>query len=119
MKNRAGSYALALAALVAAVLLRQLLVPVMGNTLPLVTVFGAVAAAVWLGGLLPAILVTIAGYLACNYLFIGPRGAINLSSAEDLVGLAAYLFTCSLIIGFGEALRAAQRRANEEREVLR
>jgi hypothetical protein len=39
-----------LAALVLAVALRWALDPLLGDALPLVTVFGAVAAAVWLGG---------------------------------------------------------------------
>ena len=41
---------LGLVAVATAVLLRWLLDPVMGDALPLVTLFGAVAAAVWLGG---------------------------------------------------------------------
>ena len=41
---------MAIAALVAAVLVRWLLDPWMGDALPLVTLFGAVAAAVWVAG---------------------------------------------------------------------
>ena len=113
------AYALALAALVAAVLLRYLLDPWMGDALPLVTMFGAVAAGVWLGGYRPAIVVAVAGYLACSYLFIQPRGRVDAADPATLIGLLAYLFTCALIIGFGEATRLAQTRASERREVLR
>jgi two-component system CheB/CheR fusion protein len=100
------------------VLLRWLLDPMMGDTLPLVTLFGAVGIAVWAGGYAPALLVVVVGYLACDYLFIEPRGRFSFES-RTLVGLYAYLFTCSLIIGFGEALRAARRRAETGRESLR
>ncbi|HEY6119777.1 MAG TPA: PAS domain S-box protein, partial [Pyrinomonadaceae bacterium] len=48
-----------------------------------------------------------------------PRGHFDLSAAANLVGLTAYLFTCSLIIVIGEAARVAQARANERREILR
>jgi len=113
------SYAVAIAVLAAAVLLRWLLDPEMGDALPLVTVFGAVAAAVWIGGYAPAALVTILGYLACAYLFIEPRGALAVGRFQNAVGLVAYLFTCSLIIGIGEAMRFAQRRARERGELLR
>lgn len=113
------SYALGFAAVVLAVLLRWLLDPILGDAFPLVTLFGAVAAAVWLGGYRLAIPVTFAGYIACHYLFIPPRGAFAPDDSANLVGLAAYLFTCSLIIGFGEAARSAHRRAIERREVLR
>jgi len=112
-------YAIALAALATALLLRYALDPWMGSALPLVTTFGAVAAAVWIGGLAPAILVTILGYLACDYLFIDPRGTFHVGDVANLIGIAPYLLTCSLIIGFGEAERRAQRRLRSQRELLR
>jgi PAS domain S-box-containing protein len=113
------AYALAAAALIGAVLLRWLLDPLMGDSLPLVTLFGAIATAVWLGGYRPGIFVASLGYLACDYLFIDPRGRLELGDAGHFIGLGAYVFTCALIIGFGEAMRRAQVRASERREVLR
>jgi PAS domain S-box-containing protein len=112
------TYPLSIAALLAALLLRWLLDGVLGDALPLVTLFGAVATAAWLGGRGPAIVVTVLGYLASNFLFMQPRGVVVLDDPGNLVGLLAYLFTSTLIIGFGEAMRLAQRAANERREVL-
>src|SRR6185436_19185473 len=89
----------------------------MGDSLPLVTLFGAVAGAVWLGGYRPALVAAIAGYFACNYLFIHPRRALAFDLG-DVVGLLAYLFTCSIIIGLGEVARAGRVRVNREREML-
>ena len=63
-RDSTRAYLSAFAVLVAAVAIRWLLDPVMGDRLPLVTLFGAVAAAVWIGGWLPAAVVTIVGYLA-------------------------------------------------------
>jgi PAS domain S-box-containing protein len=100
-----------MATLVAAVLLRQLLDPLMGETLPLVTLFGAIAVAVWIGGYRPAILVAALGYLAFAYLFIEPRGTIDLATTKNVVGLVAYIFTSSIIISFGHLLLKARRRA--------
>src|SRR5215468_4992029 len=91
----------------------------MGSTLPLVTLFGAVAAAVWVGGYRPAIVVAILGYVACAYLFIEPRGQVGLDGPRNAVGLSAYLLTCALIIGIGEAMHLARRRASEREELLR
>ena len=119
MRSSLKNYILGSGALVAAVLLRWLLDPIMGDALPLVTLFGAVAAAVWLGGYRLAILVTLLGYLACHYLFIAPRGHLDLSKSGDIVGLIAYLLTCALIIFFGEAARVAQSRAHQRQEVVR
>jgi PAS domain S-box-containing protein len=110
-------YAIAILAAIAAVLLRYVLDPWMGEALPLVTLFGAVAGVVWIGGVRPAIVTGVLGYLACNYLFIAPRRDLAVAFG-DLIGFVAYLFTCSVIIAFGEATRRANRRANEGREVL-
>jgi PAS domain S-box-containing protein len=113
------AYALSLAALALALVLRWLLDPVLGNALPFVTMFGAVAAAVWAGGYIPAILVTVLGYLVSNPLFIEPRGQLSLGSRDRLVGMLAYLFTSAIIIAFGEAMRRARARANQRSDVLR
>jgi PAS domain S-box-containing protein len=119
MRATAGAWALSLAAIVAAVLLRWLLDPVLGNALPFVTLFGAVAAAVWAGGVGAAAAVTVIGYGAVSYLFIAPRGELGFHGYEDVVGLLAYLFTCGIIIGLGETMRAQRARAAEQRELLR
>lgn len=50
MRNSFRIYALGFTALLMAVLLRWALEPLLRDSLPLVTLFGAVAAAVWLGG---------------------------------------------------------------------
>ena len=119
MRSSLKNYILGFGVLVGAVLLRWLLDPLMGDALPLVTLFGAVAAAVWLGGYRLAIPLTVLGYLACDYLFIPPRGQLDLSKSGDVVGMIAYLLTCGLIIFFGEAARVAQARAHERQEVVR
>src|SRR5689334_6329379 len=77
-----------------AVLLRWLLDPWLGDFLPFPTLFGAVAVAVWLGGYRPALLAAALGYLACEYLFVEPRGGVGLDSARNVLGLVAYLFSC-------------------------
>ena len=51
----------AIVGLVLAVALRWLLDPVLGEALPLVTLFGAVAAAVWLSGYRIAMVVCVLG----------------------------------------------------------
>ena len=111
---------MSLVALAAVIALRWLLVPVLGDTLPLVTLFGAIAAAIWLSGLAAAVTVTIAGYVIASYLFVAPRGVLGpLDTPATVVGFVAYLFTCALIIAFGMALRTARAREADSREVLR
>ena len=115
LRHLTTAYAISLAALVAAVLLRWLLDPLMGDALPLVTLFGAVAVAVWVGGY---------GRRCSSESSATSRATTSSSSLEatfdfdqcpDVVGLAAYLFTCALIIGIGEAMRVARERASRAR----
>ena len=108
----------ALAALCAAIALRWRLDPMVGDTLPLATLFGAVAVTVWVGGYRPAVIVALLGYLASAYLFVEPRGELGRGDTRNVVGLLAYVFTCALIIGIGWAMRRARASASE-RDMLR
>ncbi|HVF23065.1 MAG TPA: PAS domain S-box protein [Pyrinomonadaceae bacterium] len=119
MRTWLKNYTLGLVAVVLAVLLRWLLDPLIGDAFPLVTLFGAVAAAAWLAGFRLAIPVSLIGYAACHYLFIVPRGNFDLGNVGNQVGFVAYLFTCALIITFAEIAKVAQARATERHEVFR
>jgi PAS domain S-box-containing protein len=103
------SYLIAIAVTTAAVLLRLLLDPILGNTLVLVTLYGAVGISAWYGGFRPALLSSLSGYAICNFLFIEPRGSLSLDSIQA-VGFAAYMFTCGIILGLGARARAAESR---------
>ncbi|MBI3411963.1 MAG: PAS domain S-box protein [Planctomycetes bacterium] len=112
-------YSITVGAVAVAVFLRWLLDPILADFLPLVTLFGAVAVAVAIGGYRPALFATVAGYFACDYLFISPRGGFGLADLRNIVGLIAYLVTCMIIVGFGEAMRLAQARTRERAEAFR
>lgn len=119
MRSRPVAYLISFAALAAVVGIRWLLDPVLGDALPLVTLFGAVALGVWIGGIGPAIINTLLGYVACSYLFIEPRGQLFPIAVAEFVGLVAYLCTCTIIIALGEAMRRAERQTELRRETLR
>ena len=119
MRETATAYALAVAVLAVTVLLRVLLNPWLGDALPFVTIFGAVAYAVLTGGYGPAALVVVLGYVAANYLFIPQHGQFGPMGPGELVGLAAYLFTCAVIVLLGDSARRAARQADERRELMR
>ena len=114
-RGPAAGYGLSLIALAAVIALRWLLDPVLGDTLPLVTLYGAIAAAIWLSGLAAAVTVTIVGYVIASYLFIEPRGELGLDTPATVVGFVAYLFTCALIIAFGMACAGARARSRQPR----
>lgn len=95
------------------VLFRGLADPMLGDHLPLATVYGAVAFAVWFGGYRPALLAAVLGYLACDYLFVQPRGTFGFTGPHNLFGLILYIPSCAIIIGFGEAMRVSRHRFEE------
>ena len=68
----------AFAAVVAAVGLRWALDPALREQVPFITMFGAIIIAAWFGGVGPALAAAAAGYLAADFFFIEPRGAIHL-----------------------------------------
>jgi PAS domain S-box-containing protein len=112
MRSMSRSYALAIGALAVAVGSRWVLDPWLGEQLPLVTLFGAVALGAWAGGWGPALLVAVPGYFACRLLFIDPRGTLDLSSGE-IIRMSLYMVSCFFIAGFGEAMRRTLSRARE------
>jgi PAS domain S-box-containing protein len=111
--------ALSAASLGGALLVRWILDPALGDTLALVTLFGAVAAAVWLSGYVVALVLAIIGYIACSYLFIEPRGQLGLDTATNITGFLAYLFTVAIIVGLGERVRQAECTARLRAEWFR
>ena len=119
MRKPLPSYALALVFAAAAVGLRWLLDPLMGDSFPLITLLGAVVTVFWLAGLGPAIVAAILGSVACMYLFMPPRHSFaTLGNLDAQVGLLVYLFTVALIIGFAQAMRVAQNRARRQHDIL-
>jgi PAS domain S-box-containing protein len=111
-------YGIAAAGLAAALLLRWALDPWLGDTYPLAALFGAVAIAVWFGGTGPAIAIALSGYGLANYLFIEPRGSLGWNGGRDAVAFLVYLFTCALLIGFGEGIRRARLKADAATKYL-
>jgi len=113
VRKRFLSYSLALGLTLLAVFARWLLDPVLGDSFPLITLFGAVAVAVHVGGVGPAVLTSVIGFAACDYLFLAPRGSFDLVHDQNVVGMLASLLTCVIIIGFGEAAHLSRRRFEE------
>jgi PAS domain S-box-containing protein len=115
--SRVSAYLLATLAALVATALRWAIDPWLGESLALVTLPAAVAVGVWLGGYGPALVAAVLGYLAADYLFIGgPR--VSLDEPARLIGSLAYLASCGIIIGFGEAMRWARLEAKRRTEML-
>lgn len=90
-------YVTAFAAMVMAVVLRAIADPWLGEKLPYVTLFGAVAIATRTGGRRAAGLASLAGLLATEYFFVAPRWAFRMDGPA-LIGMALYAATCAAIV---------------------
>lgn len=112
-------YLIPLGVLAGAILLRWLMDPWLGDSLPFITLFGAVAVVAWLFGSRPAVVAAGLGYLAADFLFVPTRGALSLGSGAEVVSLVAFMVSCGIIIGFGGSARRARVRAGQSEEALR
>ena len=108
-------YAIAALALGLATLVRAALDPALGDHLPYVTYFVAVAGVAWLGGLGPAIVTMIVGSYVSELLFFQPRYRpfpYNLS-AQGLFGTCTYFMVTGMSILLTEAMHRARRRSDQ------
>src|SRR5262245_65427680 len=89
------SCVVAVAATVVALFVRWLLNPLLEHRLPFITMYGAVAVAVWFGGWRPALLATVLGFVAADLAFVEtePDSPLSMNGHGGLVGLAVYVFS--------------------------
>jgi signal transduction histidine kinase/ActR/RegA family two-component response regulator len=100
----------AIAAAGAAVFLRWSLDPWLGPAAAHITLFGAVAIAVWLGGWAPATLSAVLGYAAVSFLFSQEPGGSAAAIASQVPQALLFTLTCATVIGTGEGMRRARDR---------
>jgi PAS domain S-box-containing protein len=115
-------YGLAVVAVAMASVVRALLDPLLGDYQPFAFFYVAVAAAASVGGVGPALLALILGYLAGDWLFTSPRHELSLLTFAPrvVVGCLSYMIVGLTITGITNAMRTAERRARErERELTR
>ena len=105
-----AAYGGAVALTLTAVLVRWALDPWLGFDVPYATLYGAVAIAVWFGGLGPAVMAMVLGYAIINVRYISPYGELAMNGPADAIGLALFALSSSLIIVLGEAMRRTRDR---------
>src|SRR4051794_29987402 len=114
-----GKYVIALLAVAAALAIRGAMDPWIGRGSATVTLYGAIALAVWFGGFKPGLLAAVIGYLGVNYFFIEPRGTLSLSNTPDFIRFGGFLLSTLLIIALGGAMHSARRRAESDAAMAR
>ena len=106
-------YVLAIAGTGAALALRGLLDPALGNYVPYLTVFPAVIFAAWYCGLWPSVISAILSSLGEIYWYIEPRHSFGISAPAETISLAVYLMAAAAIVAFAEANKRSMARAYE------
>jgi PAS domain S-box-containing protein len=114
MPTAIRAHAISAAGLVAAVALRWLLEPWLGDHYPLICLFGAVAVAASVGGWRTTLWVAALGWLVARWVFIEPRGSFSMDAGE-WGRLVAYVVTCAAFAVGGEFMRRIVQRADEAR----
>jgi signal transduction histidine kinase len=104
-QNPATAYLLAFLAAVLALFTRGALTPVLGNSLPYVTLFPAVVLASWLCGMGPSALVVVLELLGARFWFIAPLHSLRIPALPDAVGLLAFTASSAVIIAIGDLVR--------------
>jgi PAS domain S-box-containing protein len=112
------NYALAVAGVVLATLVRLALDPFLHNDLPFTFFYVALAAAVWFWGLGPSLLCLVLTYVVSDWLFVPPRRTFGIQSPSDAAQALGYFIVGALIIAFGHLTRRAHRQAKRERDKL-
>ena len=116
----AGQFTFAAAAVAGATLTRALLDPVLGDHLPYVTYFVAVALVAWQAPLIASLFALVAGWWIADFLFLSPRYVWypQINTPLYVVSSATYFLVGLSSIAVCEAMRRQQRRAEQHSELL-
>ena len=118
--RRGATYAVALLATVAAILVRAALNPLLGDSAPYITLFPAIAFSAWYCGVGPSILSVALATVAEQYWFFFPAHSLRIHGVRQAVNLLIFLLVSAGLVAMGEfrrrreeRLRAAQRELEE------
>ena len=117
-KNATTRYAAAFLATAIALLLPLALSPVLGDYLPFIALFAAVAFSAWYCGTKASILAVVVAIIGARYWFIHPLHAFSLPDAAQSLGMFVFVFASSIIIAFGERNHRSNERIRITREEL-
>jgi len=117
-KQVTTQYALAVLAAVAALLLRKLLNPFLGDQNPYLTMWLAVVFSAWYCGVGPSILAVLMGATGVWYFFLPPFQSWAIQGRTELYGALGFIIFGTVIIALGESSRRIIRRLETAEENL-
>lgn len=104
-------YAIAIASVVLATIMRMGLDPLIGERVSYITYTLAIIAVAWSSGLGPSLVTMFLGFLSAFYYFANPRGSFQVSDLDGQISAVSYIVTGLCIALFIESIRATERRA--------
>ncbi len=113
-------YVFAVVAVAVATVVRWLLGPLLADHLPFLTFYIAVAVTAWYGGLRPALLATVLGFIAAFAFFVptSPEPSLRQIAISQWDDWVRYFIVTAAFAIFGEAKKDALNRAELRRETL-
>jgi K+-sensing histidine kinase KdpD len=116
-KNILAPYVIACLATVAALFIRSALNPLLGDYVPYVTFFPALAFCAWYCGVGPSILSVILSLFGVHYWVIPSVAPPNPNMAQS-IGMLAFLLASGIVVYVGEARRRENERMRKEQHSL-
>jgi len=104
-KTTGTRYAVALVATVVALLVRLGLNPFLGDSVPYITLFPAVAFCAWYCGVGPSILSAVLALIGARYWFIPPVHSLRIVSTAQVIGILIFLLVSGALLAMGETRR--------------
>jgi PAS domain S-box-containing protein len=117
--RRVLAYLVAVLGVGVAFVARAGLAPLLGDAQPYVTFYLPVIIAAWWGGIGPSLLALALGGLLADYYFVDPHGALWMTHWSEGVATILYVFVGLTTVGFSEAMRRAEGRAEEQARAVR
>jgi len=104
-KTTARRYAVALLATAMALLIRLGLNPLLGDHVPYITLFPAVAFCAWYCGTGPSILSVVVALVGAQYWFIPPADSLRIVGTAEVIGILAFVSASGVLLAMGETRR--------------
>ena len=101
-------------AVLAAMLARELLWPVLGPSVPFLLLWPAVMFSAWFGGLTPGLLTTLLAALGEMYFVLDPPFSFHVSNPEEAVGVVLFMLLGTMVSLLAEWLHRANDAVREE-----
>ncbi len=101
-------------AVLAAMLARILLLPILGAKLPFLLLWPAVLFSAWFGGLIPGLLTTLLAALSEMYFVLDPPFSFHVSNPAEAVGVVLFILLGAMVSLLAEWLHRVNRAVQEE-----